>query len=155
MNKKLLYRHLEIIEFNDQQIQHFLSAWEPDMPGDKSIEHFLRTLRERPRIMAIARNPLLLTMIAYLYTDTAFVLPHSRTEFYSESTKLLLDKWKRKRNKYKGSLKSLVLNHLALFNQLQEGTNRRNIELPVILGQIRTVLPSLTLKDDDAQPILD
>ena len=75
-------RPLEIIEVTDQQIQYFLSAWEPDMPGNKSIEHFLRTLRERPRIMALARNPLLLTMIAYLYTDTNFVLPHSRAEFY-------------------------------------------------------------------------
>ena len=68
---------LEIIEFSDQQIQRFLGAWVLDMPEDKSIEHFLRTLRERPQIMALARNPLLLTMIAYLYTDTAFVLPHS------------------------------------------------------------------------------
>jgi len=149
---------LEIVEFSDQQIQRFLHSWAPDMPPDKSVENLLRNLRERPRIMALARNPLLLTIIAYLYTDTEFVLPHSRTEFYDKSVSVLLEQWKEKRNKYKAAHKKLVLQHLALFNQdgsLGEGKDRRSIDLPTTLTEIKKVLPSLTLKDDDAQPILD
>lgn len=149
---------LEITEFSDQQIQRFLSPWAPDMPEKKSIEHFLRTLRERPQIMALARNPLLLTMIAYLYTDTAFVLPHSRAEFYDRSTNLLLDQWKVDRNHYKVVQKRLVLQHLALFNQeraRQAGGDRRSMDLPTVLAQVCAVLPSLTLKEEDAQPMLD
>jgi len=57
---------LEIVEFSDQQIRRFLRSWEPDMPEDKSIEQLMQTLHDRPRIMALARNPLLLTIIAYL-----------------------------------------------------------------------------------------
>jgi hypothetical protein len=149
---------LEIAEFDDGQIQRFLSAWGPDMPKGKSIEQLLHTLRERPRIMALARNPLLLTMIAYLYTDTAFALPHSRAEFYDRSTALLLEQWKTERNRYKVSQKRLVLQHLALFNQAragQAGGDRRSLDLPTVLAQIRGVLPSLTLGDGDAQPMLD
>lgn len=152
----LVDHKLEIVEFSDQQIQRFLTAWEPDMPEGKSIEQFLRTLRERPQIMALARNPLLLTMIAYLYTDTAFVLPHSRAEFYVRATALLLEQWKVERNRYKAGQKRLALQSLAFFNQSgQAGGDRRSIEFPVVLSQIRSVLPSLTLKDDDAQPMLD
>ena len=148
---------LEIIEFSDQQIQRFMTSWQKDMPAEKSIEHFFRTLQERPQIMALARNPLLLTMVAYLYTDTEFALPHSRSEFYSRSTDLLLDQWKLERNRYKASHKRTVLQRLALFNQSQAGKTgeRRTLELADVLKEIRDVLPDLTLKTEDAQPLLD
>jgi hypothetical protein len=148
---------LEIIEFNDQQIQRFMTSWQKDMPTEKSIEHFFRTLQERPQIMALARNPLLLTMVAYLYTDTEFALPHSRSEFYSRSTNLLLDQWKLERNRYKATHKRIVLQKLALFNQTKTGNKgeRRTLELAEVLKEVRDVLPDLTLKAEDAQPMLD
>ncbi|MEI7845477.1 MAG: NACHT domain-containing protein [Chloroflexota bacterium] len=150
-------QQLEIIEFNDQQIQRFMTPWQKDMPADKSIEHFFRTLQERPQIMALARNPLLLTMVAYLYTDTEFALPHSRSEFYTRSTNLLLDQWKLERNHYKPAYKRLVLQRLALYNQNQAGQTggRRTIELAQALQEICSILPDLTLKTEDAQPLLD
>lgn len=148
---------LEIIEFSDQQIQRFMTSWQKDMPAEKSIEHFFRTLQERPQIMALARNPLLLTMVAYLYTDTEFALPHSRSEFYSRSTDLLLEQWKLDRNHFKATHKRIVLQRLALFNQTKTGNKgeRRMLELADVLKEIRDVIPDLTLKTEDAQPILD
>lgn len=151
-------RTLEIVEFSDHQIWRFLGAWEQDMPAGKSVEQLLQTLRDRPRIMALARNPLLLTIIAYLYTDTRFVLPHSRTEFYERSTDLLLEQWKHEQNQYKSTQKRLVLQHLALFNQ-KRGTHqredRRSIDLKTVLAEVKAVLPQLNLRDGDAQPLLD
>ncbi|MBN8657217.1 MAG: NACHT domain-containing protein [Anaerolineae bacterium] len=151
------FKKLEIVEFNDHQIRRFLTAWEPDMPiaEGKSIEHFLRTLHERPSIMALARNPLLLTMMAHLYTDTAFVLPHSRTEFYESSTALFLDRH-RERSTYKTNQKQFILQDLALFNHSgQSGGDRRSIDLVVALKQIQKVLPRLSLSEEDAQQVLD
>lgn len=149
---------LEIVEFNDQQIQRFLNSWQADLPAEKSITHLLHTLHERPNIMALARNPLLLTIIAYLYADTAFVLPHSRAEFYDKATDVLLDQWKVERNKYKAAHKQLVLRHLALFNQdntSQHTQDRRSIDLSTILVEIKQVLPKLNLNDEVAHPLLD
>jgi hypothetical protein len=154
-------QHLEIVEFDDRQIQRFLSAWAPEMPAEKSVEHLLHTLRERPRIMALARNPLLLTIIAYLYSDTAFVLPHSRAEFYEQSTSILLAKWdrsKQKRNEYKAAYKRLVLQGLALYYQERADTqnqDRRSVALTDVLAETKKVLPSLNLEATHAQPILD
>jgi len=154
-------QHLEIVEFDDRQIQRFLSAWAPEMPAEKSVEHLLHTLRERPRIMALARNPLLLTIIASLYSDTAFVLPHSRAEFYEESTSILLAKWdrpKQKRNEYKAAYKRLVLQGLALYYQERAGTqsqDRRSAALTDVLAETKKMLPSLNLEATHAQPILD
>lgn len=151
-------RKLDIAEFSDQQIHRFLGSWQRDMPAGKSAGQLLEVLRDRPRIMALARNPLLLTIIAYLYCDTDVVLPHSRTEFYSKSVTLLLDLWKGNRNRYTAAQKRLVLQQLALAGQdrlAESRQDRRSFELPLALAEVKKVLPSLMLKDDDAQPILN
>lgn len=152
---------LEIVEFSDQQIRRFLGAWKLEMPADKSVEQLIQTLRERPRIMALARNPLLLTIIAYLYTDTTFILPHSRSDFYQQATDILLEKWdqsKQQPNQYRGRVKRDVLQVLALYNQdstNQESQDRRSMDYLVALEQIKSVLPSLNLAVENAEAILN
>ena len=151
-------RTLEIIEFNDQQIRRFLRAFEPDMPRQRSVEQLMATLRDRPRIKALARNPLLLTIIAFLYADTEFVLPHSRTEFYRQSTDFLLGQLHPERNSFESRAKQLVLQHLALFNQDRASElheDRRSMHYEVVLAQLRKVLPDLNLDPvKDSIPLL-
>lgn len=149
---------LEIAEFQDQQIRNFLSSWKSSMPEGKSIEQLLQALRDRPQILALARNPLMLTIIAFLYTDTPFILPHSRAEFYDQAIDVLLLQKQGTYNVFKAPQKKLVLQHLALFNQSigsQDRQDRRSIDLPTILREVKRVLPELNFRDEDAQPILD
>lgn len=154
-------QNLEVVEFDDQQIQRFLSAWATEMPWDKSVEHLVTTLSERPRILALARNPLLLTIIAYLYCDTLFVLPHSRAAFYKHSTNLLLEQWDnfhQRGNHFRASHKQVVLRVLALFFQErahEAQQDRRSATLAEVLLVIRRVLPSLNLEAQHAEPLLD
>ena len=114
-------------------------------------------LSDKPQIKALARNPLLLTIIAYLYTDIVdFVLPNSRAEFYSEVTDVLLNKWKGGHNQFKPAQKRLVLQHLALFNQDSgEIKDRRSIDLKTVLAQVKIVLPDLNLAEEMVEPLLD
>jgi hypothetical protein len=154
---------LEIVEFSDQQIRRFLGAWKLEIPADKSIEQLIQTLRERPRIMALARNPLLLTIIAYLYTDTSFILPHSRSEFYQQATDILLEKWDQSKqqsqpNQFRGRDKRQVLQVLALYNQdstNQQSQDRRSMDYLVALEQVKSILPSLNLAVENAEAILN
>ncbi len=142
---------LEIVEFSDQQIRAFLRTWEPHMPRERSTEQLMQILRDRPRIMALARNPLLLTIIAYLYTDTPYVIPHSRTEFYRRATEVLLDIQHRERNVYEARAKQAVLQHLALFYQDSGGQreqDRRSVDFRTVLEQVKGVLPRLNLSPE-------
>ena len=152
-------RKFETVEFSDHQIHDFLQSWERDMiPKGKSSEQLMLTLQDRPRIMALARNPLMLTIITFLYSDADFVLPHSRTDFYRQATDFLLGLWHKERNLYRSSDKRLVLQHLALGFQdkYQENADRRIMNLVEILKQIRDLLPSLNLQPDiDARPLID
>ena len=146
---------LEVVEFSDREISIFLKSWESQMPQEKSIDQLLQILREKQRIMSLARNPLLLTIIAYLYCDTPFVLPDSRAEFYQESTNVLLKQRDEERvidnNKYKPNQKGRVLQKLALYNQdnaQSQQQDRRSIDYEIVLAQIREILPSLSLNPD-------
>ena len=111
--------------------------------------------------MALARNPLLLTIIAYLYTDTPFVLPHSRAEFYTKATDVLLELRDQERNipnQYRGVNKRRVLQHLALY--AQDSANRQQQALrdrprPELLAQVKQVLPQLNLKPEEADSLFD
>jgi len=150
---------LELVEFSDQQIRSYLASWEKDMVRrGKSVEQLMQTLHDLPRIMSLARNPLLLTIIAYLYTDTEFVLPHSRTEFYRKTSDVLLDIWHQEQNNYRVSDKRLVLQHLALSNQDSSRANQngRAMGFEAVYEQIRAILPKLNLSPDrDTRPMLD
>lgn len=149
----------EIVDFIDQQIRLFLRAFEPDMPPERSVEHLMGTLRDRPRIKALARNPLLLTIIAFLYTDTEFVLPHSRAEFYKQATDFLLAQLHPERNSFEARAKRLVLQHLALFNQDRASKfaqDQRAMHYRAVLAELRKVLPDLNLDPiRDSIPLLN
>ncbi|MHC5763908.1 NACHT domain-containing protein, partial [Nostoc sp.] len=149
---------LEVVEFNDQQICDFLVPWQQDMPEGKSVEQLMQTLHDRPRIMALGRNPLMLTIIAYLYADTDFVLPRSRAEFYRKSTEILLEQWHQERNQFQGRDKKLILQHLALFfqeNANQQGQDRRSVDWRTVESEVKKILPDLNLQPDiDTKPIM-
>ncbi|NEP62882.1 MAG: NACHT domain-containing protein, partial [Symploca sp. SIO2G7] len=149
---------LEIVDFSDQQIQQFLTSWEKEMQEGKSVEQLMQTLHNRPRIMAIARNPLILTIIAYLYADTKFILPHSRAEFYQKSTDILLDTWHQEHNQFQAREKRLVLRHLALLFQdsaKQHQQDKRSMNYQTLLAEVKTVLPGLNIEEEKAVPLLD
>ncbi len=162
---------LEIVEFSDQQIRKFLKAWEKELekkskeqenelPQEKSINQLIFALRDRPQIIALARNPLLLTIIAYLYADTTFVLPHSRASFYEKAVTHLLELRDEERqidNKFEAIHKRRVLQTLALSwadNASLQQQDRRNIEYEQVLEQIRSLLPALNLNSEQDAPAI-
>lgn len=154
---ELFGQKMELAEFEDKDIRCFLKSWK--MRPAQSTAQLLQTLQDRPRIMAMARNPLLLTIVAYLYTDVeTFELPHSRTEFYQEATRVLLDALHHEANQYKVVKKQAILKHLALFNQDKASLNDQDvmsIEYTVMVEQLRIILPKLNLSDNDLELIIN
>ncbi|NEO87220.1 MAG: NACHT domain-containing protein [Spirulina sp. SIO3F2] len=152
---------LEVVEFTDYQIRNFLQAWKSRMPAEKSVEQLMQTLQDRPKIKTLARNPLLLTIITYLYTETTFVLPHSRAEFYEKATNMLLELRDQERNipnRYAAIAKRQVLRRLALVAQdalNPENPDRRSIPHQVVRQEVGQVLPDLNLSVVETDGILE
>lgn len=155
---ELADRRLEIVDFSDAQIERFLNAW-PDMPPNKSVSQLLAALVERPLIKALARRPLLLTIIAFLYTEVEdFRLPHSRADFYKRAAEVLLGGLKGELNKYEAVEKQFVLEHLALYNQTKQAKNeddRLTLERQTVLGEMRRLLPEMGRKEENAPSMLE
>lgn len=155
---------LRVRDFDEHLIRRFLNGW-PWRAGTaaetaRTVDQVLGALRDTPQIMALARNPLLLTMIAYLYdfvyAGTDQVLPHTRAEFYKQVIdNLLIDR--RRQPKYPFPLKKAVLQELALVAQdIPSGVHDR-LALPHgrVLETVRVVVERHQRDPATAQDVLN
>ncbi|AFY39301.1 putative signal transduction protein with Nacht domain [[Leptolyngbya] sp. PCC 7376] len=153
--------HFKVDKFSDRQIRNFLGAWRSRMHKGKSVEQLIQALQTRPNIKTLAKNPLLLTIIAYRFTELSFTLPHSRAKFYEETTKILLEQRDQKKNipnTYSVNIKQRVLQRLALAAQDRHDPNspdRRSIPWELVNKEIQQVLPAFNLNSSETNAILE
>ncbi|MGJ5826293.1 NACHT domain-containing protein [Streptomyces ossamyceticus] len=155
---------LRVRDFDEHLIRRFLNGWpwRPDtaLEPESTVDQVLGALRDTPQIMALARNPLLLTMIAYLYdfvyAGTDQVLPHTRAEFYKQVIdSLLIDR--RRKSVYPFPLKKAVLQEVALVAQdIPSGVHDR-LALPheTVLETVRAVLERQARDPGAAEKVLN
>jgi hypothetical protein len=138
-----------IAEFDDRLIRRFLLAW-PELPDRPAVDALMAVLHDAPRIRALAGNPLLLTMIAYLfgrgYGGHNQVLPHNRAEFYQRVVSTMLDDLRLQQNRYPSWAKRRMLTRLALvgMDAPAEG-DRRELPREVVRATLETMWPDLDL----------
>ncbi|MGK5732044.1 NACHT domain-containing protein [Streptomyces sp. URMC 124] len=140
------HQTLRVEDFDEHLIRRFLGGWPwPEGTATETVEQLMAALRDTPQLMPLARNPLLLTMIAYLYSyvyaGTDQVLPHTRADFYKQVVdNLLIDQ--RRRPTFAHPLKKAVLHHLALAAQDTPAANHDRLALPEegVLETVRSVL---------------
>ena len=89
-------------DLNDAQIEQFIHAWYAALvkrgwrsPGESERKKAdLLTARNRPDLLHLASNPLLLTLMATLHTNKGR-LPDDRADLYNDSVELLMLRWNR------------------------------------------------------------
>ncbi|MBE9210937.1 HEAT repeat domain-containing protein, partial [Nostoc sp. LEGE 06077] len=91
------FAHYELLAFDDEKIEKFINCWYNSRIQDKSeAERRKITLREaineNDRLKLLARNPLLLTIIALIHRYQA-VLPKGRHKLYEKAVETLLTSW--------------------------------------------------------------
>lgn len=149
---------LELIDFNDYEIKHYLRTWTRYMPPGKRIEELINKLEKLPQIKRLAGNPLLLTIIAYLFADHPdVVLPHSRSQFYKTATDLLLQRWHDEHNRFALPPKRAILEHLALIhhtNTASDHPDPRVMKREMVIKEVQELCPSLNLNPADAESVL-
>lgn len=147
---------VNMVEFDDNDTIRFLNGWRAEMPTEGSPDQLMATLRDHPRVAAVARNPLMLTILLRLYCDEpGYVLPTSRTDFYLRAADVLLEQWHKERNEFSPASKRAVLRKIA--SHVQEGDapgDRRTIPMSQALATAESVLPGLGFKAESALPVL-
>jgi HEAT repeat protein/energy-coupling factor transporter ATP-binding protein EcfA2 len=91
------FPHYEILPFDDEQIQQFLDHWYDSRcttkaEAERRKQSLKKALADNSRIQLLARNPLLLTIIALIHRYQA-VLPKERHKLYEKAVDTLLTSW--------------------------------------------------------------
>ena len=147
------FTKLELMEFDDKQIEKFINNWFGKTNPGKAKSMF-EAIRKNEQIKAIARNPLMIAIIAIIYEEDQ-ELPQKRTELYERCVDVLLSKWdvqKRLRNVYPSEKKEFILKKLAFQGHSK---NKRIMTEKEIMEEIVKYSPQLNLKKSDAKPFLD
>jgi hypothetical protein len=157
-------RTLSMVGFDDYLIHRFLMRWPAMSTGDMA-DRLMATLRDSPRIVRLARNPLILTMIAYLYVKdywkTGRTLPHTRATLYKRVTDTLLTEKHHPNSPYPmryGPVpKQGVLRLLALSAQDATSSGERDgivIEDSQVWGEVSKIMEKAGLSYGDAQGLV-
>ncbi|MFJ5971192.1 NACHT domain-containing protein [Streptomyces sp. NPDC093060] len=153
---------LLVEEFDDRLIQRFLHGWPwPRGLVADTVEQLLGALRDTPQLKPLARNPLLLTMIAHLYSyeyaGTDQVLPHNRADFYNEVTvSLLRDRDRDRVRRFPPTLRRAVLQQLALAAQSVPSDAYDRLAMPYekVRREAGTVMERYGRSLDDTDEVL-
>lgn len=114
MNENILF----LVPFSKEKIKRFLSYW--DFSEGKFYWELYERIINNYQLERLAENPLLLTLMSYLYDNSQLKSPNSITNFYMESTRCLLENWESekriiKRTKIDYDIKDIFLQKIAYY----------------------------------------
>jgi hypothetical protein len=92
------FNHYTLLDFGLTEIQEFVPKWyrHYTWQGDeRDAAGLLQRIADSPRLLDLAGNPLLLTMMAVIYKHQD--LPEKRWQLYERCTQVLLEDWDIKR----------------------------------------------------------
>jgi len=147
------FEKLEVKEFDDHQIEKFITNWF-GKPNPEKAKSMNRTIRENERIRAIARNPLMIAIIAVIYEEDR-KLPQRRVELYDRCVEVSLSRWdvqRRIENKYDPKAKEKILRKLALEAHCSK---KRSFAKEELLEKFCKYLPEVRIKKEKAEDVLN
>ena len=125
--------------FSDGQISQFIARWYGYLNQEKLIAHLTHKILSRSPFLVLARQPLLLTLMANLNISRG-QLPEKRAQLYEETTNLLLERWEQSHFSDATAAEAIVSTGLSQLLQVEQ-------------GRIRHLLDDLALEAQTNQPM--
>lgn len=157
----------ELVGFDDTQINQFLAHWanpqeqaedgEVDPLATQSSAELALFLDQNTSIRNLARNPMMLTILAFIRTSTQTVNVQTRSRYIAEACDVLLTRDTGENRKFPAEQKQKLLCHLARMLQdhgAREGADMFSMPKQVAIDEVPSALPRLT-KTSEAKAILD
>lgn len=94
------FEHYTLLDFGLKEIREFVPAWYEHYTvdsDDRDAAGLIHRVVDNPRLLELAGNPLLLTMMAVIYKHQD--LPEKRWKLYERCTDVLLEDWDVKRKR--------------------------------------------------------
>lgn len=91
------FTEVEIADFELEQIKSFSRKWFNAKNDTVKVDKFVKKLQDDQSIRELASNPLLLTLLCFVFEESA-EFPKNRSDLYKHGLDVLLNKWDGKRN---------------------------------------------------------
>lgn len=139
---ELSHVRVPMAPFTPVAVRSFVRHWSFGPP--KSSEELLATIEAQPHIGELARSPLMLTIICFLYSQPKYHLPENRAVFYEYCSHALLEEWDQHRNpdqanRFERHHKESVLAELA-FRHLSSGRSDADLDERDVLERIAEIM---------------
>lgn len=147
------FTRLEVMAFDNTQILQFIDNWFGAFNRRKA-DSMLRMVMNNKDIETLARNPLMISIIAALFHEDNEQLP-KRADLYERIIDVMLNKWdahKIVRTKFSPDKKKLILRKLAFRNHC---SNQWTMTEEEILEEIARHSSRIGLKKEEFQPFLE
>ena len=156
INANATYR---LLPFDRDEIARFLYSWRAQFQPNTTPETILERLTAHPRMLVLAGNPLILTIIAHLYSVVPdFTLPRSRAHFYKVACGVLIHQWQPRQFQFDVNDRTEMLSTIALWNQQRRETSEGEaglFRLAEGLAAANATLASLGRSAADGRAIFD
>jgi hypothetical protein len=155
---ELCAAEISMMRFNNNDIKQFLRAW--NFQGHKSSEQLSELIRTKSYLQTIAENPLMLTIIAFLYAQPKRILPDNRVKFYQECVDALMEKFDNAKqiaraNEFDTIHKNTILSHIAYKHIVGGDTTDGEIRKEMVLDSVKSVMEQLSRPPEKRQKMLD
>lgn len=148
----------ELMGFDNDDIGSFIENWGGREQANPAGADQLKTfLAEHPTARNLARNPMMLNIIAFIRASTQTVNLQTRARYLAEAVDILIARDAGENQKYTADQKFRFLCHLARFMQdggAREGTDLFSVPVTIAQQEVATALPKLT-KTAEARGLID
>ncbi len=154
----LQYQLLEVANFTPNDIKVFTKHWQ--FSGPKSGEKLAELINSKTYLRNIAVNPLMLTIISFLYAQPKRILPDNRVKFYSECIDALLEQWDNTKmidraNEFETVDKRTVLSELAYRHITNSSLSDGEIAKTMVLDTFTEVMQKLSRPIEKREKLLN
>lgn len=144
----------EVRPLTDKQIQRFAEKWPPGYPSGKNKDTFWRDLAGTPRILELARSPLLLVGGLMQYTESNVGIPEERFEYLARVAKWLVSDWATAQGHPPDPLRPVYDRVLARMAFHLHSHSTSECALPEALSLVQSWLPNLGLEESKAEELI-
>lgn len=109
------FTYVEVADLNPEQQEQFVHNWFAGQEDQTTGDECWRQLAARPEIQDLASTPLLLCMLCLAFNPKTQRFPEKRSDLYSESLHILLEKW----DKENDVPRHLIYKELSIPDKLQ------------------------------------
>ncbi|MCB1734370.1 MAG: NACHT domain-containing protein [Gammaproteobacteria bacterium] len=150
----------ELIGFSDDDIDSFLTHWgsTPENPhAGPGVARLREFFAAHPTVRSLARNPMMLNILAFIRASTQTVNVQTRARYLAEAVDILIARDIGENQRYTPDQKFKFLCHIARYLQdggAREGTDLFSLPRKLAQQEVSTALPRLT-KTSDTRGLID